>query len=276
MRDAVFNRKVKEKLARGEPVFGTFFKFNAPGLVELFGLAGFDFLIVDAEHSTFGHAEIEQIIRTCELMGMSSIVRTQDASEAHILHALDSGASGVQVPSLRHPDQVREVIHRAKYHPIGGRGWAPGCRAADYAFFDVDEYVARANRDTLISVHVENKEMVEHIEALCAIEHLDVLFIGTGDLSQSLGHPGKANHPEVRAAVEKVIAAAIRHGKHLGAVAGSPEQLRDYIKRGVKYIAWQSDLVMIKNALKTAAAQFQEFRQASRPEPVQELALGAK
>jgi 4-hydroxy-2-oxoheptanedioate aldolase len=258
----VFNRKVKEKLARGEAVFGTFLKFGSPGLTELFGLAGFDFLIIDGEHSTFGHSEVEAMIRTCELVGMSSIVRTQDASEASILHALDSGASGVQVPSLRDPEQVREVIFRSKYHPIGGRGWAPGCRAADYAFGSVDEYVTRANRDTLVSVHVENQQMVDRIEALCAIDHLDVLFIGTGDLSQSLGHPGKADHPDVQAAVDKVIAAGVRHGKHLGAVASSPDQLRGYIRRGVKYIAWQSDLVMYKNALKAATAHFKEFRTA--------------
>jgi 4-hydroxy-2-oxoheptanedioate aldolase len=256
----VFNRKVREKLARGEPAFGTFFKFDSPGLVELFGLAGFDFLIIDGEHSTFGHASTEQMIRTCELMGMSSIVRTQDSSEASILHALDSGASGVQVPSLRSPDQVREVIQRAKYFPIGTRGWAPGCRAADYAFVGADEYVATANRDTLVSVHVENREMVGEIDALCQVEHLDVIFIGTGDLSQSLGHPGKASHPEVQAAVDKVIAAAVRHGKHLGAVASTADQLRDYVRRGVKYIAWQSDLVMYKNALKAAADNFKAFR----------------
>lgn len=258
----MFNRRVKEKLARGEPVFGTFFKFGSANLVELFGLAGFDFMIIDAEHSTFGHAGIEDMIRTCELAGMSSIIRTQDASEASILHALDSGASGVQVPSLRDPAQVREVISRSKYHPIGTRGWAPGCRAADYAAFDTEEYVARANRDTIVAVHVENQQMVEQIEALCAVDHLDVLFIGTGDLSQSLGHPGKANHPDVQAAVDKVIAAGVRHGKHLGAVASNQDQLREYIRRGVKYIAWQSDLVMYKNALKAAAAQFKEFRTA--------------
>lgn len=259
----MFNRQVKEKLARGEPVFGTFFKYNSPPLVELFGLAGFDFLIVDAEHSTFGHADIEQIIRTCELVGMSSIIRTQDASEANILHALDSGASGVQVPSLRSVDQVREVISRSKYYPIGNRGWAPGCRAADYAFVNTEEYVTRANSDTLISVHVENREMVDQIESLCAVDHLDVLFIGTGDLSQSLGHPGKADHPEVQAAVDKVIEAGVRHRKHLGAVAGNLEQLRSYLRRGVKYIAWQSDLVMYKNALKAAVANFKEFRSGS-------------
>lgn len=256
----MFNRKVKEKLARGEAVFGTFFKFGSPGLAELFGLAGFDFLIIDAEHSTFGHTGIEEMIRTCELVGMSSIVRTQDASEASILHALDSGASGVQVPSLRDPEQVREVIFRSKYHPVGGRGWAPGCRAADYAFGAADEYVARANRDTLVSVHVENRQMVDEIDALCAIDHLDVLFIGTGDLSQSLGHPGKADHPAVQAAVDKVIAAGVRHGKHLGAVASNADQLRAWIERGVKYIAWQSDLVMYKNALKAAVANFKAYR----------------
>jgi 4-hydroxy-2-oxoheptanedioate aldolase len=259
----VFNRRVKEKLARGEPVFGTFFKYNSPPLVELFGLAGFDFLIVDAEHSTFGHADIEQMIRTCELVGMSSIIRTQDASEANILHALDSGASGVQVPSLRTVEQVREVISRSKYYPLGNRGWAPGCRAADYAFFNTEEYVMRANHDTLISVHVENREMVDQIEDLCTVDHLDVLFIGTGDLSQSLGHPGKAEHPDVQAAVDKVIEAGVRHGKHLGAVASNREQLRSYVRRGVKYIAWQSDLVMYKNALKAAMSHFEEFRSGS-------------
>ena len=256
----MFNSDIKKKLERGDVVFGTFFKFGSPNIVELFGLAGFDFLIIDGEHSTFSHTETEQMIRACERMGMSSIVRTQDASEANILHALDSGASGVQVPSLHSPDQVREVVHRAKYHPIGGRGWAPGCRAAGYAFFNVEEYVERANRETLVCVHVENKEMVDEIEALCAVDHLDVLFIGTGDLSQSLGHPGKAGHPDVQAAVDKVIEAGVRHGKHLGAVVGNADQLKSYVERGVKYIAWQSDLTIFKNALKAAAANFESYR----------------
>lgn len=263
----MFNSEIKKKLDAGETVFGTFFKFGSPGLVELFGLAGFDFLIVDCEHSTFSHAEVENMIRTCELAGMGTVVRTQDASEANILHALDSGASGVQVPSLSSAAQVRDVVHKAKYFPIGGRGWAPGCRAARYAFFDagfsVDDYRERANRETLVSVHVENAEMVDDIEALCQVDHLDVLFLGTGDLSQSLGHPGNPAHPDVQAAVDKVIEAGVRHGKHIGAVVGNPDQLAAYVERGVKYIAWQSDLVIFKNALKAAAANFTPFRPGS-------------
>lgn len=260
----MFNGEVKKKLDRGDVVFGTFFKFGAPNLAELFGLAGFDFLIIDCEHAAFSHSETENMIRACERAGMSSVIRTQDAAEANILHALDSGASGVQVPSLRTPEQARDVVLRSKYHPIGERGWAPGCRAAGYAFFDAADYAARANRETLVCVHVENKEMVGRIEELCQVDHVDVLFIGTGDLSQSLGHPGKADHADVQAAVDKVIEAGARYGKHLGAVAGNPEALKSYIERGVKYIVWQSDLVMYKNALKAAAANFAPFRAGGR------------
>jgi 4-hydroxy-2-oxoheptanedioate aldolase len=254
----MFNAAVKQKLEAGETVFGSFFKFDSPPLVELFGLAGFDFIIVDGEHSCFTHASIENLIRTCELVGMSSIIRTPDAAETNILHALDSGASGIQVPSLKSAAEVEDVIRKAKYWPLGERGSARGCRAAAYGQSGPD-YEERANRDTLVSVHIENKEMVEQVEALCEIEHLDVLFIGTGDLSQSLGHPGNARHPDVAAAVDRVIEVAAGR-KHIGAVAVNAEQLESYVARGVKYIAWKSDLTMIRTMLKGATENFSSYR----------------
>ncbi|MEZ5709887.1 MAG: aldolase/citrate lyase family protein [Blastomonas sp.] len=254
----MFNGSVKQKLDAGETVFGTFFKFDSPPLAELFGLVGFDFLIVDGEHSCFTHAGIENIIRTCERVGMGCVVRTPDAAEANILHVLDSGASGIQVPSLKTADEVREVISKAKYWPIGERGSARGCRAAGYGLSGPD-YESRANAETLVSVHIENKEMVEEVEALCEIDHLDVLFIGTGDLSQSLGHPGNASHPDVLAAVDRVIEVAAGR-KHIGAVAGNAAQLESYVQRGVKYIAWQSDLTMIRAMLKNAVKNFEPYR----------------
>ncbi|MCM8732282.1 HpcH/HpaI aldolase/citrate lyase family protein [Hephaestia sp. GCM10023244] len=254
----MFNASVKHKLEAGEVVFGSFFKLDSPPVAELFGLAGFDFLIIDAEHGTYTHAGIENIIRTCELMGMSSVVRTPDASEAHILHVLDSGASGIQVPSLKTADEVRDAIRKAKYWPLGERGSARACRAAAYGQSGAD-YEARANRDTLVSVHVENKEMVEQIDELCAIDELDVLFIGPGDLSQSLGHPGNAAHPDVVAAIDRVIEVAAGR-KHIGTVVANAQQLDAYVARGVKYIAWLSDLGMLRGALGAAAKNFAPYR----------------
>lgn len=259
----MFNASAKHRLNAGEVVFGSFLKLDAPSVVELYGIAGFDFVIVDAEHSCFTHAAIENVVRTCELMGMSSVVRTPDASEANILHVLDSGASGIQVPSLKSAEDVRDVIRKAKYWPEGERGSARACRAAAYGTSGAD-YEARANRDTLVSVHIENKEMVEEIEALCAIDALDVLFIGPGDLSQSLGHPGNASHLDVVAAIDRVIEVAAGR-KHIGTVVGNPAQLESYVARGVHYIAWLSDLGMIKSALTGAAKQFEPYRKQGDP-----------
>lgn len=257
----MFNGEVKRKLEAGETVFGSFVKLDAPAIAELYGIAGFDFVILDAEHGCYTHAGLENMIRTCERMGMSSVVRTPDAGEANILHVLDSGASGIQVPSLRSAAEVREVIRKAKYWPLGERGSARACRAAAYG--TLPDYEQRANRETLVSVHVENKEMVEDIEALCAVDELDVLFIGPGDLSASLGHPGDAAHPDVVAAIDRVIEVAAGR-KHIGTVVANAAQLESYVARGVRYIAWLSELGMLRGALNAAAANFKAYRGESK------------
>jgi 4-hydroxy-2-oxoheptanedioate aldolase len=257
----LFTNAMRRKLDAGKAVFGTFFKFESPNLIELIGRAGFDFVIVDAEHASFTHAGIENMVRAAELVGMSTMVRTPDAGETHILHALDSGASGVQVPALRTAEDVRQVIRRAKYYPVGERGWARACRAADYGFPTAAGYVDYANRYSTICVHVENGDMVEAIDEICAIQHLDVLFVGAGDLSQSLGHPGETDHPDVLAAVDRTIEAALAHGKHVGAVASSAKELERFVARGLRYIAWQSDMTMYKNALKAAVSEFAPYRE---------------
>jgi 4-hydroxy-2-oxoheptanedioate aldolase len=257
----MFNGDVKRKLEAGEIVFGSFVKLDAPAIVELYGIAGFDFVILDAEHGCYTHAGLENMIRTCERMGMSSVVRTPDAGEANILHVLDSGASGIQVPSLKSAAEVREVIRKAKYWPLGERGSARACRAAAYGA--LPDYEQRANRETLVSVHVENKEMVEDIEALCAVDELDVLFIGPGDLSASLGHPGDAAHPDVIAAIDRVIEVAAGR-KHIGTVVANAAQLDSYVARGVHYIAWLSELGMLRGALNAAATIFKPYRGDSK------------
>lgn len=257
----MFNGDVKRKLETGEIVFGSFVKLDAPAIVELYGIAGFDFVILDAEHGCYTHAGIENMIRTCERMGMSSVIRTPDAGEANILHVLDSGASGIQVPSLKSAAEVREVIRKAKYWPLGERGSARACRAAAYG--TLPDYEQRANRETLVSVHVENKEMVEDIEALCAVDELDVLFIGPGDLSASLGHPGDAAHPDVVAAIDRVIEVAAGR-KHIGTVVANAAQLESYVARGVHYIAWLSELGMLRGALNAAASNFKAYRGESK------------
>jgi 2,4-dihydroxyhept-2-ene-1,7-dioic acid aldolase len=251
---------LKEKLAKGQVIFGPFFKINAPNMAEMFGYAGFDFIIVDNEHSNFSYAEIENVIRAADGVNLHSIIRIPSASEEHILHALDSGASGVQIPSLSTAEQAKEAMPYTKYYPQGKRGMNTAQRAANFGFMEKNAFFKASNENTLVVVHVENKEMVDQIEALCQIPEIDVLFIGTGDLSQSIGKPMQVNDPEVVALVEKVFAAAAKHKKYVGIFAGNIAAAEKYIGMGAQFIGYSNDVTMITDSMKAVAKDFNQLR----------------
>ncbi|WP_414902118.1 HpcH/HpaI aldolase family protein [Sphingomonas flavalba] len=257
------NLKIRDRLDAGEPVFGTFVKIAAPAVVELAALGGFDFVIVDREHGCFTDDQVENMIRAAEAAGIGTIVRTPDALEPAILHALDSGATGVQLPALRGAAQAAAAARFARHFPDGERGLARANRSADYGAMPLTDYFAQSRR-ILVSVHVENREMVDDIDALCAVPGVDILFLGTADLSQSLGVPGEQDHPSVRAAVDRVIAAAAAAGRHVGAVAGSADEASALAERGVTYIVWQSDIAMLRAAMRRGADALAPLRRGLR------------
>lgn len=251
---------LKQKLNNGQVVFGTFFKLNSPSLVEMIGLAGFDFIIVDNEHANFGYSEMENIIRAADGVNLHTIIRTPNGAEEHIAHALDSGASGIQIPGLTTVAQVKAAMPATKYYPMGRRGMNFTQRAAKYGYMDKNAYFKSANEDALVVVHVENKEMVDQIEELCKVPEVDVLFAGPGDLSQSVGKPGQVNAPEVVALVEKIFSTAANHNKSVGIWVGNAADAEKYIKMGAKYIGYQNDISLINSALKESVKVFDRFR----------------
>lgn len=256
----MFGSSLKEKLHSGEVVFGSFFKINSPSMAEMIGLAGFDFIIVDGEHSSFTHLDAENIIRTADGVGLTSIIRIPSATEEHLLHALDSGAGGVQIPGLSSVKEVNEALQYTKYYPEGKRGLSFAQRAAKYGFEEKNTYVKASNADTITVVHIENKAMADQTEELCQIPQVDVLFVGPADLSQSLGKPGAMNDPEVVAVIENVFSIAARYNKAVGIYVGGPSDLGKYVKLGATYIAWQSDVAIFAGALKESAKAFQQYR----------------
>jgi 4-hydroxy-2-oxoheptanedioate aldolase len=256
----MFGNSLKQKLKNGEVAFGAFFKINSPSMAEMIGFAGFDFIIVDREHSSFTHLDVENIIRSADGAGLTSIIRVPSASEEHLLHALDSGAGGVQIPGLSSVADVNEALTYTKYYPEGKRGLSFAQRAAKYGFEEINTYVKSSNTDTLTVVHIENKTMADQVEELCQIPQVDILFIGPADLSQSLGKPGAMNDPEVVAIIENVFATAARYNKCVGIYVGGQAALEKYVKLGAKYIAWQSDVAIFTGALKDSAKLFEPYR----------------
>lgn len=252
---------VKDRLKNHETVFGTFYKLNSPIATEMLGWAGFDFIVVDCEHSPIGYESTENIIRTAENVGLSTIVRVPSAAEEHIFHALDSGAVGVQIPNLTSVEQFRESVSACKYFPAGTRGLSRGTRNAMFGLWNEAEkpYVQAANDKSLVVVHIENKEMAERVEEICQMPEIDVVFVGPADMSQSLGIPGKSKDPRVVEIALHVIETAERYGK-AGGIAAGKDNMDMYIQHGARYIMYSSDAALFAGALKNAVSLFNPYR----------------
>lgn len=225
----------KAKLADGQAVFGCFFRYAEPSLAEYVALLGWDFLVFDGEHGMLDPRDMEDLCRAVELRGVTPIARVTTNQPHVILRFLDSGAHGVHVPWVNTPEAVEQAVRSVKYHPRGERGLA-GTRASEWGIHEpLDAYVERANRETMVIVHIETREAVDAIEAYVAIDGVDVLFLGPTDLSQSLGHPGRPGHPDVVAAMDRVAEVVVKSDKVLGIYAGTAAMTEEWLERGARY-----------------------------------------
>ncbi len=232
---------VKAKLEAGEVVLGTFFKYPEPTLAEYVAMQGWDFLVFDAEHGALEPRHVEGLCRAAELRGVTPITRVT-TNQAHVLlRFLDAGSHGVHVPWVNTPDGVEEAVQSVKYWPRGRRGLA-GSRASEWGIGEpIGEYTRRANRETMLVVHIETIEAVDAVEEFVAVDGVDVLFIGPTDLSHSLGHPGETSHPDVVTAMNRVAEVVVASDKTLGLFAATDEIAREWIERGARYIATGTD-----------------------------------
>lgn len=235
------SNSLKEKLASQPSVIGTFLEIPSPALVELLGLAGFDFVVIDREHGAIDLHDSEELIRASLSTGISAMVRVPTADPMAIAPPLDMGAAGVHIPHVSSAEMVQAVVRSAKYHPLGERGLQPYVRAASYRAYGTPEYLAEANRHTLVVAHIEGQAGVADLEAIIKVDGLDVAFIGPYDLSQSLGVPGEVQHPRVRSALEGSIRMARGAGKSIGTFCDDVETAMEYLELGVSYLTLSID-----------------------------------
>ncbi len=242
---------LKARLKAGQPVFGTFVKSDSPNIAEMLGYSGFDFAIIDCEHSTYSFREAEDMVRACQLADMASIVRIDGPRPGLVHHALESGATGVQVPSIVTVDDAAQCAAEAVFFPGGTRSPNPATRSGRFTCWKGDKpYMAAMAESSLCVVQVECMDMARRVEELCAIPQIDVLFVGPGDLSMSMGKPGKLTDPEVEAVISDIIRRGLAGGKIMGMLCGNPDAVKKYIDLGVRYIAYSSDSGMIAKAFK--------------------------
>lgn len=226
----------KQKLMAGETVLGCWIRYPDPGVAELLAYQGWDYLVFDAEHGTIEPRDCENMVRAAELHDATPIVRVTSNQAPIVLRFLDTGAQGVHIPLVDSAGAAEEAVQSVKYWPRGGRGLG-GARAASYGqTLPFGEYVEHANRETLVVVQIESPLASEELDAICAVEGVDVIFIGPSDLSQSLGLPGQPGHPKVEEAMARIVEAAARADAVLGVLVPDLEAARRWRDRGARYI----------------------------------------
>ncbi len=227
-------RNLKSELAAGKVVLGVSVSLPWVEAVEIAGYAGYDFVLIDTEHGAIDAADAQQMVLAAQAVDIAPIWRVSSVNRSEIKKALDWGASGILVPEIRTAQDVELVVDAAHYPPGGRRGVGPQ-RPVRYGLDDESAYVARANEDILICVMIELREAVENIEEIVQTQGIDVLNIGPYDLSSSLGAPQEFEHPDVLAAIDQVLEAALPRNLVVGLAGGTAGHVAKWTQRGMRF-----------------------------------------
>ena len=195
-------------------------------------------------HSTFcAVAKLTHLPERNDARGaqIPALVRIPEMRREHALKFMEMGASGLLLPNTETAEQARMLVDCAKYAPLGHRGVSLSRPHTDFARVSGAEYMPRANDETLLMCQIESRRGVENIEAILAVEGIDVGFIGPNDMTQDYGILGQFEHPDIVAAFERVIAAARANGKWSGVHFGSAAPLAPWLSRGMQINMCGSD-----------------------------------
>jgi 2-dehydro-3-deoxyglucarate aldolase/4-hydroxy-2-oxoheptanedioate aldolase len=250
---------VKQKLLAGQLVFGTMiFEFATTGIARIAAQAGAEFVLFDMEHTGWSVETIKMLIATSRAASLAPFVRVPATEYHFIARVLDMGTQGVMCPMVESAEQARRLVASAKYPPQGRRGAAFGIAHDDYTGGNLVEKVAAANRESLLIAQIETAAGVESVEAIAAVEGIDVLWIGQYDLSLSLGTPGQFGHAKMEDATARVLAACKQHGKTPGIMPTDIATAKTCLDQGFRLIAYSGDLWIYQAALRQAIRALKE------------------
>lgn len=247
--------QLRKRLQQGELVLGIILSLNSPDVAEILSGIGFDWIFIDAEHSTLDPHDLKAILQAAG-DSMPCVVRIPALDEIVVKKTLDAGAAGLLVPQVHNAGQVEQLVRWGRYFPAGSRGLGFG-RAQGYGL-KVGEYLETANESILLSVQAESAEAVQNIESIVRVQGLDAVLVGPYDLSASMGLPGQVDHPDVKAAIQRVAEACQQVGMPTGIFGLTAEAVKPYIERGFRFIVAGVDTVMLGKAAQSLLNQLRK------------------
>ena len=209
-------------------------------------ISGFDFTIIDTEHTASNIETVVEMIRAAEIYGMTPIVRVPDDTPKNLSRYQDVGAHGVQIPMVHTAEQASNIVKAMKYMPDGIRGMSGG-RGTSWG--RIADYRRVSNEQTFVSVMCESKWAVENIEDIVRVPGVDGVFIGAYDLSQSFGVPEDVTNPIVENAIKRVLNACQRANVIPGIIAQDVDLVKRRAAEGFKYITILDDMAFFMNCV---------------------------
>ena len=259
----------KRALQAGQPQIGLWSTLPSPYVSELLAGSGFDWLLLDTEHTP---TDVPQMVQQLQAVGAAqtrtgctptqAVVRPAWNDKVMIKRYLDIGAQTLLLPFVQNADEARAAVQAVRYAPDGVRGMGGSMRASNFG--RDAEYVGRAHEEICLLVQVETREALVNLEEIAQVDGVDGVFIGPADLSASMGHIGNPGHPEVQEAIADAIARIRRAGKAPGILTPNEALARKYLELGCTFTAVGLDTSVLVQATSALAAR---FKQAAAPAP---------
>ncbi|MEO1018449.1 MAG: aldolase/citrate lyase family protein, partial [Pseudomonadota bacterium] len=249
----ITDHPLQEQLRQPGIVAGTMvFEFFTPGIGYILKNAGADFAVFDMEHTGIGFGELRWVMRGCEAAGLAAIVRVPTSRPDHIARALDIGADGIMVPMVESAREAEEIAAAAKYPPTGKRGVAQQIGHDRYAVVPMRENMQDGNANTTVIVQIETTAGVDAAAEIAAVDGVDALWLGHGDLSGSLGAPGDFASDAFRRSVDTILAAGKAAEKRVGRLVPDRAAADEAITAGFDILLISADIKLLYGAMKQA------------------------
>ena len=245
--------RFKQALAEGRPQYGLWLGLPDTTCAEICAGAGFDWLVIDAEHGPFDLRSVLAHLQTIAAYNVSSIVRPVSDDRNLLKQLLDLGVQTLLVPMIESAEQAKELVRSVRYPPAGVRGLGPAlARAARWN--RIPGYLHKANEQVCLIVQVETIRAVRELPAILQVDGVDGVFIGPSDLSASMGHIANAGHPDVVEVIREILQKTSAAGKAAGILALDPALVQGYRDNGASIIGVGTDTLLLANGAQQLAS----------------------
>lgn len=252
--------KLKKALKNRTVTIGSWIALGDPAIPEIMARAGFEWLVVDMEHSALSIRQAQQLIRVIELCGVVPLVRVGENDLTVIKRVMDAGAHGVIVPMVNSREDAMKAVSAVRYPPAGARGVGLA-RAQGYGV-TFAEYKKWLNESSVVIVQIEHIQAVENLEQILSVEGVDAFIVGPYDLSGSLGTPGEFEHPDFIEALKKIkrISSSLSVSAGYHVVPPQTELVREKIGEGYSFIAYSTDFLLLGETCRNDVSRIGQFK----------------